>query len=417
MEEIEQKTSELSVMYVIRLLWSKVLLLLLVLIVGGVLGAALGWFRTHDVQYYGTTLEFYINPRKDSDDTIVSDSQYGAYGSYNVTVMNTIVELLSSEAFAEKLMLDENGFPKAKNPVELPNGEYSTRIEELNNAALYLAKQETIDAQAEYDAFIANDLAVLKADLATATETLNEAWAAARDSDPGMPEKPQWSDNTELNALITAKERAQIAYDTGIIEAKALLNEADAAQEQMLEIWRNVDKDYYTSKLNKIVNSVQFSYYNTNSGEEVNKDDLARSFIYVKISVLNDKAYAQNLRELLIDQIPDYIVEKMPVPSGYDGTSCIRTSRTDDVAQTNTGVVTSTAIKYALIFGAAALAIAAVVIVVIDRSDKRLRSVEQITDSFNVPVLGVIPTFKDTQRVDATSESTQNPNTDTEVNA
>ncbi len=417
MEEIEQKRSELSVTYVIRLLWSKIVLLLLVLVVGGVLGAALGWFRTHDVKYYGSTLEFYINPRKDSDDTIVSDSQYGAYGSYNVTVMNTIVELLSSEAFAEKLLLDENGFPKAENPVLLANGEYTTRIEEVGNAALSIAKQEYITAQDAYADYVANELAQLKADLAAATKTLNETWAAAREEDPKLSETPQWGTNTELNALITARDKAQNAYDQGIGEATALLNEVDAAQEDMLVLWREKDAEYYTSNLNKIVSSLQFSYYNKVTDEEVDKDDLARSFIYVKISVLNDKAYAQNLRELLVDTVPEYIVEKMPVPSGYDGTSCIRTSRTDGVAQTNTGVVTKTAIKYGLILGAIAVVVAAVVLVIVDRSDKRLRSVEQITDTFGVPVLGVIPTFKDTQRVDTEESEKAKPNNETGVNA
>ena len=114
------------------------------------------------------------------------------------------------------------------------------------------------------------------------------------------------------------------------------------------------------------------------------------------------------LREKLKDAVPAYIIERMPVPSGYNNTSCIRISRMDEVRRTNEGLVSSTAMKYALILGAAALLISCIVIIIIDRSDKRLRSIEQITDVFNVPVLGVIPTFQDSERVENASTKEKN---------
>ena len=95
----------------------------------------------------------------------------------------------------------------------------------------------------------------------------------------------------------------------------------------------------------------------------------------------------------------------MPVPSGYKGTNCIRISRTDGVYRTNSDVAKPTAIKKGLLFGAAFFVVACVIVIFVDRSDKRLRSIEQITDIFNVPVLGVIPTFKDSERADNQTSS------------
>ena len=38
---------------------------------------------------------------------------------------------------------------------------------------------------------------------------------------------------------------------------------------------------------------------------------------------------------------------------------------------------------------------ACAVIIIIDKSDKRLRDYEVITRTFNVPVLGIVPTIED----------------------
>ena len=98
----------------------------------------------------------------------------------------------------------------------------------------------------------------------------------------------------------------------------------------------------------------------------------------------------------------------MPVPSGYNGTNCIRITRTDNVYRTNSDVAKPTAVKNALLFGAAFFVIACIIVIFVDRSDKRLRSIEQITDIFNVPVLGVIPTFKESERANAPSPTAEN---------
>ena len=83
----------------------------------------------------------------------------------------------------------------------------------------------------------------------------------------------------------------------------------------------------------------------------------------------------------------------MPVPAGYDGTNCQITSTASSIHLTNPGYMRNQAIKMGILFGLVAAVIACIIIIVIDRSDKRLRDHEVITKAFNVPVLGVVPTI------------------------
>ena len=419
MEENIQKQNEISIMEIFRLLLSKIKWIILVVLVGAALGAGFGFLRTHDVKYYGTELKFYINPSKDSGSSVVSDSQYGVYGAYGKNVLNNMVELLESEAFAEKLLLDENGLPTEKR-LEALHSMYEKDDEKLAGVNKLTALVATANLEVDkYNKKYAemqkalSDVNSANEILSEYTSTLDMHWAEAVAKYPSLPSKP-----VENNALITDEElatkineaiknvntananvlKAQKVYDNLYKEVKILTKNADEAKQPALTLWRDLDKTYYTSELNKIVSSARFSYYDEAS--DVDADDLARSFIYVNISVLNNETYAKKLRESLIDAVPEYIIEKMPVPSGYDGTNCIRISRTDEVHLTNSGVVSKTAAKYGLILAAASLVIVCIVIIIIDRSDKRLRSIEQITDVFNVPVLGVIPSFKDSEKLE-----------------
>ncbi len=53
--------------------------------------------------YYGSKVRFYVNPENPTGDT--SNSQYGVYGAYGTHVLNGMMSLLQSDAFAEKVLL------------------------------------------------------------------------------------------------------------------------------------------------------------------------------------------------------------------------------------------------------------------------------------------------------------------------
>lgn len=154
----------------------------------------------------------------------------------------------------------------------------------------------------------------------------------------------------------------------------------------------------YAKLLNKVKNAISFSYILAN--ESSNTNDLVRSFIYVQISVLGDRneQFAKDLLKVVKVAVPAYIEANMIIPSGYDGTSCSSTTVLEAIHRTNENYTRNTMIKYAALLGLASLVVACVVVVIVDRSDKRLRDYDLVAKKFNVPVLGVIPAIEGMSR-------------------
>lgn len=350
----EQETStreEFSLGDVCRLLLRKLKLLIVVLLVGVVCGAAFGYARSYNVHYYGTRLEYFINPTRETEGTNDSDSQYAVYGAYGVQVMETIVTLLNSEQFAERLELDADGLPRDKD----------------GNALI--------------------DDATLKAAIAEA-ENAQTALTAAR-------AELEAAENACLTATEETKAQLEAAKNTAAKAVSAAAEDVTKKTDAAVAVWGN----FPSSKKLIARNNACVSYsYSKSSSSVTGSESFARSFIYVEISVLNDKAAAEDLYKKVNEVLPVFVAEVTTVPTGYSGTRCNKTTRNDQVTETNEGYTLSTVVKYGVVVGFVALLAACIVVIAIDRSDKRLRSIEQIAGGLNVPVLGVIPTMEDEEQ-------------------
>lgn len=176
--------------------------------------------------------------------------------------------------------------------------------------------------------------------------------------------------------------------------AESLMNKMEGAPTEADKYDASTGKINKTYKqyLNAIIASVEFDYIKENEKVE-DVTNLARSFIYVKISVLGDDKveFAEKLLKQVQIQVPAFVEENMIVPTGYNETECKEITVLSEVERTNAGNEISSAITYALIIGAVALVVACVVVVILDRSDKRLRDYEGLFRKLNIPVLGVVP--------------------------
>ena len=356
MEENIRTQEEISLGDIFRILLRKIKVLVLALVIGAVVGAGFGVVRTYNVKYYGTTMQFYVTPKKDSA-SVTSDSQYGVYGAYSSLVMDAITKLLGSESFAEELMLDEDGIPLAS---VLPTGENREVIDEA------IAEAQAPIAKAK-EATEAADAARL------ATAEAQVAYNSAKsDYDKLVTAGVSPSEAATSSGLTTATTALGFAEDAQ--EAAELKEETawEDANEKLETVWTEWRKStVYRNYVQTIVSSVSYSYYDESEAD--NTTNLAKSFIYVSIDVLNNEGFANFLFERINVVLPEYVEAKMTVPSGYVGTNCQRITRLDEVARTNEGNMASTALKYGLILGAAALIVACVVVIVVDRANKKVR--------------------------------------------
>lgn len=413
-QEKLQTQDEISLVEIVKLFIRKLKILVIVFLVAIIAGASYGFMKTRDVNYYGTTIAFYVNPQKDANSD--QESEYSIYGSYGENVMDNMVKLLSSELFAETLMLDEDGLPDAKMIQKIRNDKekFKKQNAELTDdeaAALAAAAADSLAAKITAARATLADIETAK----TALETANDALAEAKDAmykaqtevnnawanlgKTGTPSKitsPTTPEENTYNTLWTDKYQPAIAaYDNALeVQTSAreeLIDKKNVQKEvfdETLEQWREAYSSFYAGELAGFRWAASYSYKSPSDGSDSN---YARSFFYIKISVVNNEAFANNVRSRIIKYVPEFIEEIMPVPGGYLGTSCQRITRNDNIQNTNAGYAKNTAIKYAILLAAVSLVVACVIIVIVDRSDKRLRSVEQITEKFNIPVLGVIP--------------------------
>ena len=410
MEEKIQKEEGLSLLDIIHLLLSKLAILILVAILGGVFGGAFAIWRTIDVNYYGTEVQFYVNPERPKQTASSEGSQYGVYGAYGRHVMDNMVKLLSSESFTEQLILDGSIVP-APSTEEKPwkitvKGAASEADALQQNINFNKALNENIGKAnrllSEADTARKNAMDAKKA-MDAALIIVQDAWRAEVPLIPGISSS-YWTYSdlafNYLQPMLTPEltnlckdyqEQKQTAESLQLLADEAVKT-AEVQTETTLELWRQTNQ--YKSQLNSFSGQISYSYLEANADTD-DANNLARSFIYVKISVLNNQEFAEILYNRVIRVVPTYVEANMAVPNDYEGTNCQRITRTDEIHLTNVRYTTNQAIKYAILFAAAATVVAAVIVIIVDRSDKRLRDQETITRLFNVPVLGIVPTIED----------------------
>ena len=147
----------------------------------------------------------------------------------------------------------------------------------------------------------------------------------------------------------------------------------------------------YKNWISLLNNSVKYSY----KGE----GNIAESFVNISISIDSGanggKGYktADEISKQVQASVKSFVEEYMPVPNGYASTNCELLTEITDIKVINGSYKSTVTTKYALILGAISFIVAAAVVIVMYMSDKRLRDIDVITKSFNLPVLGVLPSI------------------------
>ena len=430
-ENVQQQKEEggISLLEILRLLLSKIKLLLLVVIAAGIVGGGFGLYTSWNDLYFGTRVEFYVNPEKPKETSSEGASQFGVYGAYGRHVMDNMIKLLESESFTEQLLLNGETLPKLNfkagevTPLGavVPEGSSWSwtekpdlraqlfaaleRAKESRSAAkaqeglletLTANKNEKILAQNELNKLINQEWVKFYPQYtqsAVFSEAAYNVLLATSENDADLAKKIQTL-VTYYNGWLAAKTELDVA-----IEQINSLNEnyflaADKNEKAALELWRTTEG--YQSILTMYSDATSYSYLEANADVE-DANNLARSFIYIDISVVGEQnqAFAEEVHARVKEIVPSFVKANMTVPTDYQGTNCERITRTDKIQHTNPDFRGKQAVKFGVLAAAAAFVVAAVILIIIDQSDKRLRETEIIIKKFNVPVLGVVPSIEE----------------------
>jgi capsular polysaccharide biosynthesis protein len=379
----ELQTEELSLLDIFRTLMRKFKILIVVLLASVVFGGAFGFLTTMNTHYYGTEIQFYVNPKDKEAGT--NESTYGVYGAYGVNVMDNMIKLLESDLFTERLLLGGDKLP--------PKG-----LNDELDGLIAVAEEKYTACKEPYALISEKEKAYQEAD-----EVFDEAWAkfVKEQEDSGAVVKSFKVDvclengyDISVKEAYQAREEARQAVAEVENEYAKQFAAYEKAKKAALRSWRTLER--YQQLHDMITKSVKYSYLPSGENSE-NASNLARSFIYVEISVLGNEKFANTLLAVLRQEIVAFVSEKMIVPSGYVGTSCEETTTRSVIELTNEGYALKSAVTFAVLTGFLALVVAAVVVIILDRSDKRIRSYETLERQLNIPVLGIIPTIKEEQ--------------------
>ena len=453
-ENVQKEEGGISLLEILRLLLSKIKILFLVVVAAGIVGGTFGLWNSWNDLYFGTQVEFYVNPEKPRNNGSEGTSQYGVYGAYGRHVMDNMIKLLESESFTEQLLLDGKALPtltiegvaENEEAVVTPFGsvlakgqswswispekpEYAqlaVALDAANDARNKANASENVDP---YNAALVEKNEQTKAYNNLSNE-LDKEWLSLSltmsdvitDSSFNEENYKEIVANTTLvnsgkvdrlialyNKKAETKSRIDLAQVTINNYENGILKTANDAEKAALDLWRATPG--YKSALNSYASTVRYSYLEADV-DMADANNLARSFIYVRVSVVGEQyqAFAREVLRRVKDIVPSYVEENMTVPADYEGTNCQRITRTDEIARTNPLHRSKQAIKYSIFAAAVALVVAGVVIVIIDKSDKRLRDTEIITKKFNVPVLGIVPSIEELTEDSLAKKAAKNSN-------
>ncbi len=300
-----------------------------------------GEWRQLEINAYGAQAAFSVAPEREPNEAEEVN------GRYSNAAMDNIVKLLSSESFAEQMLLNGEVLPEkgvwvdTSNPDEVSLNlnalideatakrtawkEKKAELENLiesreDNAKLLVEKREELENAwaelysmgsvqsstfSEYAYRASNIGSAVEGDFTYATKQAYEAWSALRDT-----VNQQGDDIGSLEENTYSKQE-----------------EAEEAVKTALDAWRNTAK--YKKGLKKYGEAVFFSYLR----EEEADSDLVGGVIYANVIVVDDQAFAAEVFDMVKKALPDYVEKKMIVPMGYAGTACKRVDGADEITK------------------------------------------------------------------------------------
>lgn len=381
-DNVHSHDNELDLLDLLKMLLSKMKIILCVALAAAILGAAFGaGFTLIGRHEFGTVVEFYITPN-------APDSH--------------VLHLLSSERFAEKLMLDANGLPENASGEEYDAAITAKHKANIAAEALALAKQASKNAPRE---------------LASVQKTYEEKQKAYEDvynllsiyqsASDEIAKQPEHIEKMKAyeQAVELAKAEKEIAerkyYEASQKSLQANHNldaakeaytaakkEADDLAENILKEWREESQN--KKKISLINESLKYEYIeDSSSSSKGNEQSTNRQFLVVSIAVEKDEELAKRLLQNICDKLPAFVEENTDSTDLDEETDCILISTAAEIENLGKNSLLKEVIRYTLIFTVAALAVTCIIVIWIGikQNDKKVKENYAENGDINAPLV------------------------------
>ena len=354
MKKSVHSNNELDLMDLLKILISKIKIIvcvaLIAAIVGGALGAAITFLGKRD---FGTQVEFYITPG-------TPDSE--------------ILHLLSSERFAEQLLLDENGLPCGSEGETHDTAVAAKQAAEAAELELDEAKKASKEAPRE--------LAVVQKTYEEKQRAYDDVYnllsvyQSASDTIAASPENLEKIKKYEnlVEIAKAEKEVAEKAYYTvsqKVLETNHRLeaakedateakNIADDLAEEILIAWRNQDNN--KQKISDINECIEYEYIEVDPNTVKTGTTANNQFLIASISVPKDEELANTLLTNLCQKLPEYVEANIDTAELDVEINCVLISTAAEVENLAKNSLVKEMVKFGLIATIGALAVTCILV-------------------------------------------------------
>jgi len=320
--KIEATKPEITFVDILKMFRGKLKLLICVTLIFAVLGAGAGVFASYLTTPYGAEITFYLLPGESSQ---------------------ALLPILKSDAFAEKLLLDENGLPpraecdptqydEALKAVEAENAARAERLRLYREVSAYPYSLAII--QGEYDKL--NSERVRINDLLKMYKSAQDAIA----SQPDHLEKIAEYEQELAQAEAAWKKYKTEVYDPAIAKSVALEEEyflarraltdvrkaADIAVERVVSVWR--EKKEVQELVATIQKSVTYEYIKIIDDDKAEEtvENQNTSFLVISVAVPRDEETAQEIVDMIKARTPLFVEKEVERLTGAAEAQCTLTS-------------------------------------------------------------------------------------------
>ena len=347
-KKIETTSEGVSLVDILRLFRGKLKIMICVALIVAILGAVAGVFIAESNAVYEADITLYLVPAEESQ---------------------ILINLLKSDSFAEKLLLDENGLPPEDecDPTDYQNALAAVQAENAAREKNYKLASKLTAFPYDFDN-IERQYNILTSERSRITELL-KTYKSSQDA-IGSTEEHQ-AKIAEYEQKLEEAEAAWKKYKTEVYDpaveeslqleedyfhAKNELNAARRKSSEMLEKvlapWRN--KADVRSLINTIQNSVTYTHATratttTSSSSSTGKNEnLISAFLVIHVEISQDQELANQIVDKIRTRTPAFVEKELERLTGSTTARCTLMSTFAEAKPLSS----SSLVKNAVVFGA-----------------------------------------------------------------